>query len=255
MNYKTAFGIIICLLFISLVVIFCVVLIKLYIQKIKEYNLKNFDFQKTLNKTIIETQEQVFENISQDLHDDIGQQLTFVNFQLEKIKLDNESPDEDLDKLSHSIAQIAKSIRDLSHSMNNQLIVQYDLQKAMYTEVERIRKYKNMQVNFDYFATKQTLSDTEKIFVFRIFQEAIANCLKYAKATILDVRLAYMPYFKMEIIDNGVGFDVENITKIQSLGWINIRKRAEMIGFEVDLVSKINHGTHLTLTYKPQDNE
>jgi signal transduction histidine kinase len=126
MNFKTAFGIIICLLFISLVVIFCVVLIKLYIQKTKEYNLKNFDFQKTLNKTIIETQEQVFENISQDLHDDIGQQLTFVNFQLEKIKLDNESPDEDLDKLSHSIAQIAKSIRDLSHSMNNQLIVQYD---------------------------------------------------------------------------------------------------------------------------------
>jgi signal transduction histidine kinase len=249
-----AIGIIICLLLISLVVLFCTILIKLYIKKIKEHNLKKVEFQKTINKTIIETQEQVFVNISQDLHDDIGQQLTFLNFQLEKIKLDDDCLKDDLDKLTETVAHVSKAIRDLSHSMNNQLIIQNDLQKAIENEVKRIKKYKTIQVNFDYIANGKTLSDTEKIFVFRIFQETIGNCLKYAKATIIDIKIGFLPNFMMEITDNGIGFDTENTTKSNSLGLINIRKRAEMIHFSVSLTSKINQGTHLCLT-KATENE
>jgi signal transduction histidine kinase len=138
--------------------------------------------------------------------------------------------------------------------MNNQLIVQNDLQKAIENEVKRIKKYKTIQVNFDYVANGKTLSDTEKIFVFRIFQETIGNCLKYAKATIIDIKIDFLPNFMMEITDNGIGFDTENTTKSNSLGLINIRKRAEMINFSVSLTSKINHGTHLSLT-KATENE
>jgi glucose-6-phosphate-specific signal transduction histidine kinase len=87
-----AFGIIISLLFISLVVLFCVIIIKLYVQKIKKYNKelyqKDLDHERNLNTTIVETQEQVLQNISQELHDDAGQQLTVINFQLENLKLD-----------------------------------------------------------------------------------------------------------------------------------------------------------------------
>ncbi len=250
---EIAIGIVICLLLISLLILFCVILIKLYVKKIKEHNLKKLAFQETLNKTIIETQEQVFVNISQDLHDDIGQQLTFLNFQLEKIKLDDECLKEDLDKLTDSVAQISKSIRDLSHSMNNQLIVQNDLQKAIENEVIRIKKVKNIQVNFNYTKGEIVLSDIEKIFVFRIFQETIGNCLKYAKATKIDITIDFLANFKMEIIDNGIGFDTESTTKAQSLGLINIRKRAEMIKYSVSLTSEINQGTHLFLTKFPQN--
>lgn len=243
-----AIGIIICLLLISLVVLFCTILIKLYVKKIKEHNLKKVEFQKTLNKTIIETQEQVFANISQDLHDDIGQQLTFLNFQLEKIKLDDDCLKVDLDKLTKAVAHVSNAIRDLSHSMNNQLIIQNDLKKAIENEVKRIKKFKNIKVNFKYTAHELPLSDTEKIFVFRIFQETLTNCLKYAKATIIDITIDFLPNFKMEITDNGIGFDTDNVTKLNSLGLINIRKRAEMINFSVNLTSKINHGTQLILT-------
>ena len=78
------FGIVTILLFVTLIVLFCIILIKLYVRKIKNYTKviyqKDIDFQKSLNETIIETQEQVLNNISQDLHDDAGQQLTYINF-------------------------------------------------------------------------------------------------------------------------------------------------------------------------------
>ncbi|MBC8643822.1 hypothetical protein H9W95_06605 [Flavobacterium lindanitolerans] len=65
---NVAFGIIIGLLFVSLLILFCVVLVKLYIRKIKNYTeviyQKDIDFQKTVNQTILETQEQVLQNIS-----------------------------------------------------------------------------------------------------------------------------------------------------------------------------------------------
>lgn len=250
MNKDIAIGIIICLILISLVVLFCTIFIKLYIGKIKDYNQKKIEFQKTINETIIETQEHVFQNISQDLHDDIGQQLTFMNFHLEKIKLNEDFEKDDFNKLTEAVTQVSKSVRELSHSMNNQLIVQNDLQKAIENEVKRIEKIKNIKINFSYSEEGINPTDTEKIFIFRIFQESMANCLKHAKATIIDISITSSPNFTMKIADNGVGFDTENPTKTQSLGLINIRKRAEMIGFEVSLVSKINQGTHLTLTQK-----
>ncbi len=250
MIYKTAIGIIISLLFISLVIIFCVILIKLYIKKIKQHNLKELEFQKTLNTSIIETQEQVFENISQDLHDDIGQQLTFVNFQLEKIKLDASDQLYDLEKLTDSVSRVSQSIRDLSHSMNNQLVIQNDLIKAIQSELDRIKKYKNIHVNFVYPSNEKPFSETQKIIIFRIFQETISNCLKHANATEINIRIDFHPKFNMTIQDNGIGFENQNNQKKESLGLTTIYKRAAVIDFEVTLVSKINIGTLLTLYQK-----
>jgi signal transduction histidine kinase len=250
MPKDVALGIVICLLFLSLVVLFCTIIVKLFIKKIKSYNLKELEFQKTLNKTIIETQEQIFENISQDLHDDIGQQLTFLNFQLEKIKLDASEQIDDLDKLTYSVSKVAQAIRDLSHSMNSQLVVQNDLKKAIENEVKRIKKYKTIVVNFNYTAGKKPLTDTEIIIIFRIFQETVSNILKHSKATSIAIDIDFQPHFEMKITDNGIGFDTQNTIKRQSLGLTNIYKRAEMINYEVSINSILNQGTVLTLTNK-----
>jgi len=104
---KIVYGIVIGFLFIGTMLFFCVILIRLYFKKIKKYTRllyqKDLDFQKDLTTTIIETQEQVLENISKDLHDDTGQQLTVINFQLENLKLDSPKRQEELAPLSDSI--------------------------------------------------------------------------------------------------------------------------------------------------------
>lgn len=244
-----AFGIIICLLFISLVVLFCIIIIKVYIQKIKKYNQelyqKDIDFQKTLNTTILETQEQVLQNISQELHDDAGQQLTVINFQLENLKLDSQEFDLALMPISKSVTALSKSIRSISHSLNNQLLSQQNLIKAIETEVNRLNKNKSLTVNFICDNPNlKTFSGTEKIVLYRIFQETINNMLKHAKATIIDVEIKSLPKFELKITDNGQGFDLHNIkNKKKSLGLQNIIDRAKIINFEAKIFSEIGVGT------------
>jgi len=252
MTFEIAFGILVVFLLVSLIILFCGLLIKLYIHKVKKYTQviyqKNIDYQKTLNTTIIETQEQVLKNISQDLHDDAGQQLTFINFQLEHLKLDAPELEKVLLPISESVSHLSTSIRGISHSLNNQLLLHHDLLQAIESEVERMKKTKSIDLRFSCIENKKKVfSSQEQIVVYRIFQEMMNNILKHAKATQIDVSIAIAPFFTMTVKDNGRGFDQTTPPK-STLGLTNMVERAAMIGYTLDIQSTVNQGTTLTLT-------
>ena len=251
-----AFGIVISVLFISLIVLFCVLIIKLYIHKIKSYTRliyeKDLDFQKTLNATIMETQEQVLNNISQDLHDDAGQQLTYINFVVENLKYDNPELNEALKPLSQSIGTLSNSIRSISHSLNSQLLIQDSLVKAIEAEVERLKSNTKLQVDLVLVGSrKKAFGNDEKIVVYRIFQEVINNALKHSEASVINITLITEPYFELKVTDNGKGFRFDDKTENKlGLGLKNIVKRAEIINFKVKIDSAPNAGTTVTISEK-----
>ena len=247
--YDIAIGIVIALLFVCLVVIFCAIIIKLYIKKIKEHNQKEIAFQKAINHAILETQEQVLNNISQDLHDDAGQQLTYINFQLENLKLDSAELNTLLEPLSQSVGNLSNSIRSISHSLNNQLLLQQDLFKAIATEVERLQKNPNIKIVLDQEeSAKKEFTANEKIVIYRIFQEIINNTLKHAKAKQISVFISTTPSFTMTIQDNGKGFDQKVVGNKQSLGLQNMSSRAAIIKYQLTIHSEIGTGTTITLS-------
>lgn len=256
MNTNLAFGIIIGVLFASLVVLFCILLGKLYINKIKNYTKviyqKDIDFQKTLNTTIIETQEQVLNNISQDLHDDAGQQLTYINFQIENLKLDSPLLNETLEPLSQSVSNLSKSIRSISHSLNNQFITKQNLLKVMETEIERLQK--NPSIAFEYRKKDNTEKDfttNEKIVIYRIFQEIINNAFKHSKASVITITIQCSPFFEMSISDNGKGFDYDAVREnTTSLGLENLIARASIINYKIAIKSAPEKGTTIILSEK-----
>jgi signal transduction histidine kinase len=251
-----AFGIVISVLFISLIVLFCVLIIKLYIHKIKSYTKliyeKDLDFQKTLNATIMETQEQVLNNISQDLHDDAGQQLTYINFVVENLKFDNPELNEALNPLSQSIGTLSNSIRSISHSLNSQLLMQESLVKAIEAEVDRLKSNTKLQVDFVLSGSrKKAFGTDEKIVVYRIFQEVVNNALKHSGASAINVTLKTEPRFELIIADNGKGFDFDDKNSNKSgLGLKNIVKRAEIINFRVKIDAAPSKGTTVTVSEK-----
>lgn len=244
-----AFSIIITLLSVSLIILFCILIIKLYIKKIKEHNIKELAFQKTLNSTIIETQEQVLNNIAQDLHDDAGQQLTSINFQIENLKLDSPELDKTLEPISKSLGQLSQSIRSISHSLNNQVILQKDFIKAIESEVKRLKKTRKVGIEFTFEeASRKAFSSNERIFIYRIFQECINNCLKHSKCSSIKIAISTKPEFEMVFVDNGVGFDVEKGLEKISMGLNNMKNRAKDINYELIIDSQIGKGTSITLS-------
>ena len=252
-NQNIAIGIIIVLIFISVIVLFCVLLVKLYIKKVKVYTQKlyqkDLDFQKTLTHAVIETQEQVLNNISQDLHDDAGQQLTYINFQIENMKLDSPELNEKLKPLSESLGHLSASIRSISHALNNQLLLQQNVIKAIETEVKRLQQSKKLGIGF-YFEeiVPKKFDADEQIIIYRIFQECLNNCLKHAKAKKISVVIVTEPRFEMVIFDDGVGFDFTDVAQKNTLGLHNMQNRATSIGYSLTIVGNVGEGTTIKLS-------
>lgn len=248
-----ALGIIIILLFVSLIVLFCAIIIKLYIQKIKKYNAviyeKEIEFQKIINESIIETQEQLFNAISQELHDDAGQQLTAINFQIENLKIDYPNFEPRMQPLSDSIGGLSKSLREISHLLNNSFISKNNLYHTIQSELDRINKHSKFSIAFEVESKpKKQFSETEKIMIFRIFQESLNNILKHAKATKINVTITESPNFEMTINDNGSGFNPDTKLTNQSIGLENMYKRARMIDYKLTIHSEPEKGITTTLT-------
>lgn len=252
MKSNIVFGVLICIFSISLLVLFAALIIKLHIHKIKTYTKviyeKDLNFERTLNTTIIETQEQVLNNISSDLHDDAGQQLTYINFMVENLKLDAPHLTEELEPISNSVRLLSNSIRSISHSLNNQLLMQQDLVKAIEAEVFRLQKNSRVEILFSTSGAGDRAFDTnEKIVIYRIFQEVVNNIFKHSGATVIDIQITMGPNFELAVFDNGSGFDFNAVMQQDGLGLKNIKKRAEIINFDVDFTTAPGHGTTVKL--------
>ncbi|MEL1254765.1 histidine kinase [Flavobacterium sp. DGU38] len=250
---QVVIGIIIAFIFIGLILFFCVILIRLYFNKIKKYtellHQKDLDFQKGITQTVIETQEQVLNNISQDLHDDAGQQLTYINFQIENIKLDSPELQKTLEPLSQSVTNLSQSIRSISHALNGQLLLQQDVIKAIAAEIKRLQKNTKIDIiySFEEIEVKK-FDNNEKIIIYRIFQECINNVFKHAKASKMSILITTSPDFKMIIGDNGKGFDFADKKSKLSLGLLNMINRASSIDYILAVESQIGSGTEITLS-------
>jgi signal transduction histidine kinase len=84
--------------------------------------------------------------------------------------------------------------------------------------------------------------------IFRIFQEALTNVLRHARATRIDIHLAMRDgEYRLMISDNGRGIsDGEKLGQF-SLGLLGMRERAHLIGGEVEVSGVERLGTTVTV--------
>ena len=55
-------------------------------------------------------------------------------------------------------------------------------------------------------------------------------------------------YHKIEFKDNGIGFDINDLSKQNGIGLINMKSRGELIGAKIELISSENKGTKLYIS-------
>ena len=89
-----------------------------------------------------------------------------------------------------------------------------------------------------------------QVALYRIAQESLNNIVKYARATQVNINLIIScAGLHMEIVDNGIGFDMNEI-KPTSLGMRIMRERAQNIGADFEVVSGPGKGTTVGVTWK-----
>ena len=208
-------------------------------QQKQEYKLKKAIAQ-------IETQNKLHAqriNISRDLHDNIGSQLTFIISSVDNIKYGFDITNPKLDFKLSSISEFAKStileLRDTIWAMNNNEIKFEDLKSRIFNFIEKAKlATENIEFIFevDEVLTEKTFTSIEGMNLYRTIQEAVNNSVKYANPSQIVIKVQLLSGgIEMIIQDNGQGFDTETVEN--GNGIKNMHKRIEEIGGKFVLLS------------------
>lgn len=205
-------------------------------------------YKHELANVTIEIQESILENISRELHDNIGQLLTVAKIHLNTIvKHPEKRTTEKFIETNNVVDMAISELRILSKTPGTDKIKQFSLLNALSIELDRINKLESVKVLLMIKGEIVPFSADTKIIIFRIIQEFICNTIKYASASELNIILNYdIDNFVLDIADNGKGFDM-NSKMHQGSGISNIKNRAALIGAACVFKSGVE-GTSLTLT-------
>lgn len=238
-----------------MVILFCGIGIKIYIAKIKKYNelllQKQLEQQKAVRAAVLETQDQSLNDIAQELHDDTGQRLTYLNLQIERLKLENPTMEDLLKPVTGTVSELATQVRSLSHGLTSSSLTHTTFYDAVQREMERINKlqvlHADVSISNDY---QESFSQEERIIHYRVFQEIINNCLKHAQASKFTLHLAmHNGRTKCSYHDDGSGMDASAV--IEAGGMQQIRDRAELINYVATIESIPGTGTTIVLIPNP----
>lgn len=219
----------------------------------KEQDEREAAYRQELLQTQIEIQEQTLEYISKEIHDNITQVLSFVKLSMGT--LSHTLDDTKKAKLIESrelVAQTITDLRDLSKSLSFEHIAQIGLVKTIEKEVERINKTDLVKVSLLTEGQIYSLGEQRELVLFRIYQEALNNALKYAGAKHFKISLQYQAdLFNLTLEDDGSGFSPDLLNNKTGSGLRNMENRAVLIGGNARIESALGTGCRIHVTLNP----
>jgi two-component system, NarL family, sensor kinase len=220
----------------------------------KEKQMLKNSFEKLLLESRLEIQDEILNNISQEIHDNVGQILSLAKLQLNIIDQAGIFDKERVMDVKESISRAMQDLRDIAKSMNSQRIQQHSMEELVTAELKRISKTGSANTSLDITGTEKEFEFREKLILFRIIQECLQNIIKHANATEVKVSIQHSNnQLAISISDNGKGFDLNQETLPgNGLGLQNIINRTTLIKGKVSITTALNEGTciHINIPYE-----
>lgn len=197
---------------------------------------------KTL-ETLIEGEEKERFRIAKELHDGVNGDLSAIKFKLSTLlEMNNTVIKEAITMIDNSCNQV----RAISHNLVPPSLENFNLLEAVQEYCEKSDATHLQKITFQHLGDVVNISKKEEINIFRIIQELIANSIKHAKATTIDVQISCRnKVMQITVEDNGKGFDKEKVIG-KGIGLVNIQSRIEYLNGTMDLISN-NQGTSTTI--------
>lgn len=206
-------------------------------------------FETMLLSSQIEIQEQTFQNISREIHDNIGLSLTLSKLNL-TLFCEEHSNQILTSKISGSIELISSAIEDLrniSRSLNSDSISSNGFLRALEGEVEAINKLGIALVKLSTEGTERFFHSNTELVVFRIVQEALNNAIKHSKAKIIEILTNFdESHVEIRIEDDGKGFNINDIHQNKGSGLRNMSARTKSINGQFNILSNCQ-GTKISI--------
>ena len=209
---------------------------------------------------IIEAQENERRRISRELHDEIGQALTAIKFNLDM--MDKELPQTLLtvrgrlgDAKSLS-SQTLTAMRQLSMDLRPTMLDELGLIPTLRWYIQNFSNRLNIDSQFQVIGFEEKLPPQIETAFYRIVQEALNNISKHAGANRVEIFFEHRDStICASITDNGRGFDLGRVYHPESpgrgFGIMGMQERVSLLGGKIDIQSSPGRGTriHIKVPY------
>lgn len=220
----------------------------LLVQNQQKANEEIYQLMLAQQKSEEEAKQKEKRRIALELHDNVMNRLASTRFNLFTL---TQNPNSETLKNAQQHIQTIKEIEDEIRSLTHELSKEADLEDNSFTAViqqfveqQRQMFNTNYQLEMDESIDWESIDSEIKINWYRILQEAINNCNKYAEATEIKIKIAKENHHLiLNIKDNGKGFDSRQGKK--GIGLANMQQRIQSINGSITINSILEKGTEI----------
>lgn len=190
-------------------------------------------------------QESERRRVAQELHDEVGQTLTAIVLQLDRLaRVANGDFRAALEDTRESARESLGDVRRIAQRLRPETLEDLGLTPALEALCDRVSEQAGLHVRQRLEPEVGELDADLELVVYRVAQEALTNVLRHSQATQVDIELSRRDGgLALRVADNGVG--IEPRAK-RGGGLQGMRERALMVGGRVS-VRELGRGTEVLL--------
>jgi PAS domain S-box-containing protein len=201
-----------------------------------------------LSRRLLEVQEQERRHLARELHDEVGQLLTALSYQVE---LAARAPAAEaparLAEARALVRDLTAHVRDLSLRLRPTMLDDLGLVPALVWLADRVSAQTGVRVAVEHRGADGPVPPAVATAAYRIVQEALTNVARHAGVRRAAVRLARVGgALTVTVGDAGTGFDPAAAADGRTGGLSGMRERAELLGGTFEVESAPGRGTRVT---------
>lgn len=202
-------------------------------------------------RSTIDGQDIERQRLSRELHDGIGQSLIAVRLHLGALEGGKCSSEESKIKNVIGLTDgVIDEVRAISNALMPPTLTEFGLTPAIKQLCNTLNESTGMAIDFSGEIPGERLNRKSRLYIFRIVQELLNNAARHSNADRLVFNADIEDdILRIEISDNGQGFDLDSPCAKSGHGLNNIRERADLIKAMLLVESEKGHGTRITLKY------
>lgn len=214
-----------------------------------------------LAKAVWKVQEEEQRRLARELHDGLGQTLTALTHQLERLreKLDGTVAPDLTARLDDSVEMARLALnesRELSRLLRPPVLDDLGLPAALSWFTRTLEQRTGLKVELTLDGLEDRLGSDLETLVFRLIQEALTNVLRHSGVDRAQVAVKRAgDFLELRVADTGKGFDAPAVLggEAAGSGLRGMRDRLELFGGRLDLVTAPGQGTRLAATVPLQE--
>jgi signal transduction histidine kinase len=204
-----------------------------------------------LSRQLLNAQEEERRRLSRELHDETGQGLMVLRFQLEMLASEA-GTQEGKSKIQESLELLDRTIEGLRRTiarLSPRVLEELGLITAIRREAQLVSRHTGITPHLDLAEGIGPLSHDLEVAIYRSVQEALHNVAKHSQARNFTVNMqASTRKVSVEIEDDGVGFSLRMVRE-HGFGLTGIQERAAALGGSVKIRSGQDKGTRIRLVF------